>query len=428
MAKVLILAYAFPPIPYSGTYRILRLCKGLDALNHEVHVLTINIDGKIPNDFELVERLPEKIQVHRSPIPDPWLWFQSWKNKKKRNSRLSIAFTRVLNVFFNGINIPDHQVLWVPIAVSRAAKIVKKHDIHTILVSAPPYSILLCGSILKRMKGVRFIADLRDPIVGNVAQVSLLRPKGIYSKFMRKVHEKLEKHNMKKADVVITNTATHEKELEEKYKRANIATVRNSFDPDDYRDLPKAGFDKFTIAHMGAMYGLRKADVLFEAIKQIEQRSADGGPNLQVLFVGSVSEEIKHAVDAYNVRPYVRFLGRVPHRRAIELMLCANLLLLVKATGNNSLGQIPAKFFEYLGTGTPILCIGPAQSEVAGLIRDYNFGYVVENDVSRMVEIIESLIRRNENYSTEESISSKLTEFDNFTMAKKVSEFIRWES
>ena len=427
MKKVLILAYPFPPIPYSGTYRILRLCKGLDALGVEVHVLTVNIDPRVPNDFELMDRLPVGTQVHRTAIPDPWLRFQAWKGKKKREGHFSKGVTKIFNAFLRTITIPDHQIFWVPLAARRGAGIIRKFDISTVFVTAPPYSTLLCGSILKGLKGVKFIADLRDPIVGNIAQVDLLRPKGLYSRFMRKVHEKLESHVMKKADMVISNTKTHEKELREKYGQTEFVTVRNSFDPDDYQDRPQKTYEKFTIVHMGSIYGLRKADVLFKAIKQIEQRSANTRPDLQVLFAGSVNDGIKQSVDNYKVGCYVKFVGRVPHSKAIEMMLGANLLLIVKATGESSMGQIPAKFFEYIGTGNPVLCIGPLQSEVAVLIRDYNLGYVIDKDVGAMAEIIESLMAHQGSPAREHINPSALSPFANFSMAKKVDKIIRKE-
>ena len=425
MKNLLIISYPFPPIPYSGTYRILRLCKGLDTLGLKVHVLTINIDSKIPNDFELIDRLPKSTMVHRTAIPDPWLWFQTWNNMKKRKGIISKGFTKVFRIFLRVLTIPDHQILWVPFAVRKGAEIVRKFDVGTILVTAPPYSTLLCGSLLKKLKKVRFITDLRDPIVGNIAQVDLLKPKGVYSKFMRKVHETLESHIMKKADVVITNTSTHEKELKKKYGYPIIVTVRNSYDPDDYLSFTKKNFKKYTIAHMGSIYGRRKVDLLFEAIKHIERRSPEKAANLQVIFVGAVSNETKMASKTYEVQPYVKFIGRVPHRRAIEMMMSANLLLLVKATGENSLGQIPAKFFEYLGTGNPILCIGPAQSEVAHLIKRFKLGYVVEKRPSLLAELIDSLMLNEHTHSSIPENREGVLEFDSLSMSKKIGHLIR---
>ena len=386
MSKLLIIAYAFPPIPYSGTYRILRLCKGLDALGVEVHVLTINIDKRIPNDFELMDRLPDSTQVHRSAIPDPWLWFQAWKKRRRTEGFVFRGLTKIFNAFFRALNIPDHQILWVPFAVRHGTEIVRKYDISNVLVTAPPYSSLFCGSILKRLKGVRFIADLRDPIVGNIAQVDLINPKGFYSKLVRKVHEELEQHVMRVADIVIANTATHQRELKKKYQIDKVEAIRNSFDPDDYKGLTQEKFKKFTIAHIGGLYGLRNADLLFQAVNKLKK--AFGTFELQVVFVGPTSDKIKKAVDTYQLNREVRFISRVPHKIALEIMHRSHLLLLVKATGEGSLGQIPAKFFEYLGAQNQIICIADKQSEVAQLIREANIGITVENDANELADFL----------------------------------------
>ena len=81
--KILIIAYPFPPIPYSGTYRIIRICKGLSRLGVEVHALSIKIDDNIPNDYDLLDKLPQDINIHRTYIPDPWLKYQKWKKNSK---------------------------------------------------------------------------------------------------------------------------------------------------------------------------------------------------------------------------------------------------------------------------------------------------------------------------------------------------------
>lgn len=423
MKKLLIITYAFPPIPYSGTYRVLRLCKGLNALQYEVHVLTIAIDNRIPNDFELLERLPSNTHIHRSSIPDPWLRFQSWKNRQNPNSLPFTVLAKLINSLLRLLTIPDHQVLWIPFVTRSGLKVIDQHGIGTVLITAPPYSTLLSGPMLKKRKGVRFIADLRDPIVDNVAQVELLKPKGIYSKFMRKVHENVEKHIMKTADVIVANTETHKKELQSRYDSKQIFTVRNSFDPDDYRDIENNQFEKFTIAHMGAMYGLRKADRLFEAVDLIQQRNINRELNLEILFVGSINAELMKAAKAYNISRYVRHIPQVPHRKAMAYMLQSHLLLLVKATGDKSLGQIPAKFFEYLGTGHPILCIGPDQSEVACLIREFNLGYVVEDDAEQLAGILTSLMK-NDSCQSNNTEAAALSEFNNSTMAKKIAALV----
>jgi hypothetical protein len=69
-------------------------------------------------------------------------------------------------------------------------------------------------------------------------------------------------------------------------------------------------------------------------------------------------------------------------------------MLLIKATGKWSRGQIPGKFFEYIGSRNPILCIGPQDSEVAEIIRAKELGYVVEDNQEEMLDVLRNVYRQ----------------------------------
>jgi len=427
LKKVLILAYAFPPVPYSGSYRILRLCKGLNELGVKTHVLTIKIDRRIPNDFELLKKVPESVSQHRTSIIDPWLWFRKWITQTTPNKSLMVI-KKIISFLLQFITIPDHQIFWIPFAVFKGFFIIKKNKIGTLIVSSPPNSSLLSGCILKKLTKIKFIADLRDPIVGNIAQVNLINPTTVFSKFELLVLRWFEKIVVKSADIVITNTKTHNKEMKTKYgNKTSLMTVRNSFDPDDYIGKISDRYEAFTISHLGGIYGLRKVDLLFQGIKKLEQKSAPSAPplRLKIKLVGSTSHDLKQAIRAYDVGHYVDLLPRIPHKEAIEVMCRSDALLIIKATGQGSLGQIPAKFFEYLGTGNPILCVGPKESELAGLIRKQKAGYVIEDSVDEMSEAIESLMEIGKSGLAAKSNSILLSEFNNVAMAKKFNRIMK---
>ena len=122
--KILIIAYPFPPIPYSGTYRIIRICKGLSRLGVEVHALSIKIDDNIPNDYDLLKKLPNDINIHRTYIPDTWLHYQQW-NKNNKDRKGFKYINKILSFLLRFITIPDHQIFWLPFAVIHSRKILK---------------------------------------------------------------------------------------------------------------------------------------------------------------------------------------------------------------------------------------------------------------------------------------------------------------
>jgi len=419
--NILIVAYSFPPIPYSGTYRIIRTCKGLSRLGVEVHALSINIDDDIPNDYDLLKKMPESVIIHRTPIIDPWLRYQKWKNKKGRKGFKYI--NKILSLLLRLITIPDHQIFWIPFAVFHSRKIIKRHHIKTILISSPPNSSQLIGYFLKKIIRVQWIADFRDPIVGNIAATHLINPTDFMSKVENRILIELEKLVIKNADIAVANTETHRNELTEKFKTNKFVTIRNSFDEDDYKGLSKEKYNKFTIAHIGSMYGLRKADILFEAVKKLEEKIATEALKLQILFVGQGVDDLKRSVNNHGVEKYVKIKGIVPHKEAIQIMTRSHLLLLVKATGEGSLGQIPAKFFEYLGTKNKILCLGPKKSEVAGIITGLKAGYIIEDNLSEINGILQK-----EYYAYQQkridTINSEIVNYSSSHIADKVAKLI----
>jgi len=417
--NILIIAYPFPPIPYSGTYRIIRTCKGLSRLGVKVHALSINIDDNILNDYDLLEQLPESVIIHRTTIIDPWLRYQKWKkiNRERKGFRY---INKVLSFLLRFIAIPDHQIFWIPFAVFHGHKIIKKHHIKTILISSPPNSSQLIGYFFKKITKVKWIADFRDPIVGNIAATHLIKPKDLMSKFENRVLIELEKLVVKNADICIANTETHRKVLMEKFKADKFVTIRNSFDEDDYKGISEEKYEKLTIAHLGSMYGLRKAGVLFKAIKKLEGSVAPEPLKLQVQFVGSNDPRLKQQVCDYGVERYVEIKGMVSHKKAIEIMVRSHLLLLIKATGPGSYGQIPAKFFEYLGAGNRILYLGPQRSEVAEIMHGLNCGYTIGNDKEEMFSVLRkeyTAFLNGDRFSLDSSITN---EFSSYEMAANV--------
>ena len=229
-----------------------------------------------------------------------------------------------------------------------------------------------------------------------------MSPSDAFSKFERRVRVGLEKLVVHNADKVITNTETHRLELTAKFGADKFHTIRNSFLPDDYRDEGAEKYAKFTICHLGSMYGLRKADILFAAISRLEKEVSTGSLDLDLFFIGLNDSRLNKIASDYGVAKYVTIKNLVPHRQAIQMMMKSHLLLLIKATGEGSYGQIPGKFYEYLGTRNRILCIGPRESEVSEIMKELNAGYVVEDDVNEMYSIIKreyARCLRGEDYS-----------------------------
>ena len=388
--KILFIAYTFPPIPYGGTYRALRLCRGFAEKGIECHVLTIKEYRDIPNDYLLLKKVPSSVVIHRTRIVDPWRRYQGIKKKFVKKIWFRI-FNKFISFSLRFITFPDHMLFWAPFAVLKARKVIKDQDIGNVLISSPPDSSQLIGWILKKWLKVRWIADFRDPIYGNVAQVHLIDPVNLLDKIHKKLLIKYDKTIAKNADLLISNTVTHSRQLQQNYSVKDVQVIRNSYDSMDYSNCDRDKFPILTIAHVGSIYGKRNPDLLFAAVQKIATEYAPKPLRLQIVFLGLGGDVLRENIEKFEIQDYVKIEDQVPHHKAIEFMCRAHLLLLIKATGKWSKGQIPGKFFEYIGSRNPVLCIGPKESEVASLMLDHKLGYVVEDNLEEMTGLLRGI-------------------------------------
>lgn len=106
-------------------------------------------------------------------------------------------------------------------------------------------------------------------------------------------------------------------------------------------------------------------------------------------------------------------------------MLRSHVLLLIKAIGKWSRGQIPGKFYEYIGSRNRIICIGPKDSEVAEIIQSEKLGYIVENDDGEMEKYIDKIYRQYMQTVQVKGLEEKqAAPFSSDIMVEKVTEIL----
>lgn len=378
--KLLVIAYVFPPIAYAGTYRTVRLCKYLARMDYDITVLTIKEQADIHNDHRLVEEIASTTQIVRTKTIDFWRNYQ-----KIKSNILSLPLGKILNrlicIPLNVINQPDHMVLWVPFAVIKGYRLIKKNQIPVIYTTSPPHSEHLIGYVLKKLTGVKWIADLRDPILDNIAA-------GSWSMYEKKINTWLEHRIVHSSDAVITNTLSAKEKLESRYKSKKIFLVYNSFDEEEFHNLPKNKYDHFTITHVGTIYNFRKVDLILKAIQTLHEKKHINPSDFSLFFIGLNEASLKKEVEKYKVGEFVKIMEMVSHDDAIRTMVESHLLLLIKGFGENSECHIPGKLYEYLGAQNKIIYLGPSDSESAEIIRNADAGYIIENDLKKLCDIL----------------------------------------
>ncbi|OPY66956.1 MAG: Glycosyl transferases group 1 [Syntrophorhabdus sp. PtaU1.Bin002] len=417
--SILVVAYVFPPIAYAGTHRSLRLCRHLSTMGHEVTVLTIDIQKDLYNDFELLKGLPPEVDVVRTRTLDPWRSYQQVK-ARLAGTLPGKLLGKAISLALHMVHQPDHMNFWVPFAVKKGLELVKTKKTDIVYTSSPPHSEQVIGYILKHKTSVKWIADLRDPLLDNIVSDG-------WNAYERMIHNIIEKRIARWADAVIFNTVFAKDRFETRYPGRRTHLVHNSYDERDFETLVEDKFSKFTISHLGTLYGFRKTDMLFGAIRLLADRGSISPSSFRLLLVGYADNNIMDDIKHLHLEDYIELQGLLPHKEAISIMMRSHVLLLIKAFGPNSNGQIPGKLYEYLATGNPVLCLAPQDSEAARIVEESGNGLVVEDNVEELAEVLNRAHKEYRSVTVSPGQNGRKSECDQFssiTMARKISQIM----
>ena len=69
-------------------------------------------------------------------------------------------------------------------------------------------------------------------------------------------------------------------------------------------------------------------------------------------------------------------------------MLESDVLLLIQP---NFPLQVPRKLYEYMAARRPVLCIAEPEGATARMVREYDLGWVVQNDYHEIIKVLKEI-------------------------------------
>lgn len=343
MKPVLMIAYHYPPEgSSSGVLRALKFSRYLPQHGWMPHVLTLR-EGAYPvRDETLKTEIPPQVTVHRTAGWDTTRHFAI------RGRHLEC------------MAIPDSYVSWLPFAVARGLRVIRAAGVEAMFSTSPKPTAHLIAAILRRRTGVRWVADFRDPWIeeGTYPRPGSLR---------WRIETRLEAAVVRGADRVTVTTPELGDDLRRRYvdlPADRIAVIYNGYDETDFDGpscdgiVPRA----FELIHAGMITpDYRDPLPLLRAVARLREEGR-GRDDVRVVFLGAgryvESAAFKRAVDDLGLGDAMRVVGRMSHRDSLRRLLEAAVLVVLQADDARSL--IPAKVFEYLRVGRPILALTSA--------------------------------------------------------------------
>ncbi|HLA63689.1 MAG TPA: glycosyltransferase [Rhodothermales bacterium] len=395
--RVLVVAYYFPPAGGPGVQRVLKAVKYLHASGWQPTVLTV-ADGAFPqHDPSLAADVPPGVEVVRTRALDPFGVYGRLTGKKG-TAAVPVgtaaggggAADRVARWARANLFLPDARVGWVPFATRAALRLHRAERFDAVLTSGPPHSVHLIGRALARKTGVPWVADFRDPWTG-INFYHELPMTGAARRFDRA----LEGSVLREAGRLVTVSPTWAAALADKAGRSaeDVAVVHNGFDAADFAGLegvaPPA--DRFVLAHVGSLYGARNPQALWTALGRL--RAAGRLERFTLKLVGAVDAAARAEAAAHGLDGLLEATGYVPHAEAVRAMRAATaLLLLVEGFGLDR-GMITGKLYEYLGSGRPVVGLGPADGDAARLLTETGAGRMLaRDDADALTAYLDALI------------------------------------
>ncbi len=382
--RVLVVAYYFPPAGGPGVQRVLKAVKYLGLSGWQPTVLTV-ADGAFPqHDPSLAADVPPGVEVVRTRALDPFGLYGRLTGKKG-TAAVPVgtaaggggAADRLARWVRANLFLPDARVGWVPFARRAGLRMHRARPFDAVLTSGPPHSVHLVGRTLARRTGVPWVADFRDPWTGINFYHELPM-----TALARRIDHRLEASVLREADRLVTVSPTWARTLAEKAGRpeADVAVVHNGFDGADFAGLegvaPPA--DRFVLAHVGSLYGSRNPAALWEALGRL--RAAGRLGRFALRLVGQVDAAARAEAAAHGLADLIETRVYVQHAVAWREMRSASALLLSVEGFGLDRGMITGKLYEYLGSGRPVVGLGPADGDAAHLLQQTGAGLMTARD------------------------------------------------
>lgn len=402
--KALLISYLFPPIWEAQAVRWYYLTKELAKLGINIDILTISLP------FEEDLDLPKNINIFRiSPGPFEKLFFKVKfkfgtesnkifnKSSTFRTSKLFVTFKNLYHIgrnFLSFLMFGEIRNEWY-FKARRWLDQINFKNYQILITSHEPMVDSFLGLYLKRKYPHLFwLADLADPFTAPY-----------YPLFWKPLLKNLEKKILNNANLIMITTQKLKEKLIAKYNISSekFLVIPQGFDWNFYlsEDLNNEKNYKnsiFTLFYAGSFYKkFRDPTELFKALEEFPH-------DFRFYLAGRIE---KFLPQSPKLRNKIIYLGILPHPEILKWERRSDLLIYI---ANALEDQVSGKFFEYLGSRKPILCItynNKITDEISILLKTLNLGKIVLNNKE---EILKALFEFYKNFNHNQLILNTLSQ------------------
>lgn len=433
--KILLVSWYFPPANTIAALRIGKLAKFLFSQGDDVRVIagkglphrqTLPLD--IPADRVAYARwadinagptwLSKRVKrlVRRNGPTVRAVSEQDITVNDTQNAERPLRLLKRLSQLYQTVvNWPDVYIGWLPFALYGGWRTLRRWRPQVILASGPPFTVLLVGYLLSFFYRVPLVVEFRDRWSDD--------PYYPPPKWRRRLNEFAEGAIVRRAIAISTVSEPWATSYRQRYGKP-VAVIYNGFDEELAEHSSSPGYrdnDILRIVYTGGIYpGRRDPSPLFEAISQL----GDDQHRIRVEFFGTDPSLVWPLVEKHGVEKCVIVHAEVNHDRAVDEQRHADVLLLMQWNDPKEQGNIPGKFFEYLGALRPVLVLGLENGVPATLVRELGAG-VFCGDTSAIAQTLRTWLEMKQKNGVIPSLPEKSRHgFSRSQQYAKLSDFV----
>ena len=355
MQKLLMIAYHYPPLAgSSGIQRTLRFSQDLPMLGWQPSVLSAHPRAYEKTSTDLLQAIPAGTHVARAFALDA-------------RRHLSL-----FNRYPGWVARPDRWLSWLLGAVPVGLKMIRQQRPDVIWSTYPIPTAHLIGYWLSRLSGLPWVADFRDPM----AHVGYPADPATWRSYLH-----VEQKVFAQASRMVFTTPGAARLYRSRYpaQAGRIQVIENGYDESSFTPLagqPGTGAvpaslnpGKVTLLHSGIVYPeWRNPQALFEALRRLIDTQGIDAANIRLRFRAPEHSDFLDALSAtYALGEVVQILPPVGYQAALTEMCAADGLLVLQSADCND--QIPAKVYEYIRAGKPVLGLCGAGSDTEAVLQ-----------------------------------------------------------
>ena len=362
------IAYHFPPLAgSSGIQRTLRFVQHLPALGWQPLVVSANPRAYEKTSDDLLADVPAGTVVRRAFALD------------------TARHLQIAGRYMGWMARPDRWVSWKFAAIREGLKLIDEFKPDVIWSTYPIATAHLIASALHKKSGIPWIADFRDPMAQEGYPADPL---------VRQSYLDIEADAAAHAKYCVFTTPGAARTYQERYPSAanRMKVLENGYDEESFASAAMApqpavgnagalaaGLRPLLMLHSGIVYpSERDPTQLFMALGRCKIEGSLTPADLRIRFRASVHDALLQSLARiHGAQDFIELCPAIPYREALAEMLGVDALLVMQASNCNA--QIPAKIYEYLRAGKPILGLTDPAGDTADVLRKAGL-----NDMARL--------------------------------------------